>query len=106
GGGPGRPVPAPPRNARVGGGGAHRKADRAESVELPPSRVYLHGACWLSPRLPAWSTLELVSGGGYYVRSLARDLGRATGALAHLATLRRISVAPWQDPPPGAPILP
>ncbi|OLD08840.1 MAG: tRNA pseudouridine(55) synthase [Deltaproteobacteria bacterium 13_1_40CM_3_69_14] len=97
----------PPRtsNKRVAGERAYRKAHRGESFELPPSRVYLHGARWLSHRLPASSTLELVSGGGYYVRSLARDLGRATGALAHLATLRRTSVGPWQDPPPGERIL-
>src|SRR5207245_3062146 len=95
----------PPRtsNKRVAGERAYRKAHRGESFELPPSRVYLHGARWLGPRLPASSPLELVSGGGYYVRSLARDLGRATGALAHLAA--RTSVGPCRDPPPGARIL-
>src|SRR5438477_5152261 len=97
----------PPRtsNKRVAGERAYRKAHRGESFELPPSRVYLHEARWLSHRLPASSTLELVSGGGYYVRSLARDLGRATGALAHLAALRRTSVGPWRDPPAGERIL-
>ena len=70
-------------------------------MDLPPSRVYLHEARWLSHRLPEWSTLLLVTGGGYYVRSLARDLGRATGACAHLSALRRASVGPWEDPAPG-----
>ena len=47
------------------------------------------------------STLRLTTRGGYYVRSLARDLGRATGALAHLRALRRTAIGPWEDPPAG-----
>jgi tRNA pseudouridine55 synthase len=93
----------PPRtsNKRVDGERAYRRAHRGESFEVPPSRVYLHEARWLSHRLPASSTLRLVTGGGYYVRSLARDLGRAIGARAHLAALRRTAIGPWEDPPPG-----
>src|SRR5436190_1296887 len=94
-------VPPPTSNKRIDGERAYRKAHRGEPVELPPSRVYLHEARWLSHRLPESSTLFLVSGGGYYVRSLARDLGRATGARAHLTALRRVSVGPWEDPAPG-----
>jgi tRNA pseudouridine55 synthase len=94
-------VPPATSNKRVAGERAYRRAHRGESFVLPPSRVYLHEARWLDHRLPAASRLRLVTGGGYYVRSLARDLGRATGALAHLAALRRTSVGPWQDPPPG-----
>jgi len=93
----------PPRtsNKRVDGERAYRRAHRGESFEIPPSRVYLHEARWIAHRLPASSTLRLVTGGGYYVRSLARGLGRATGARAHLATLRRTAIGPWEDPPAG-----
>jgi tRNA pseudouridine55 synthase len=98
-------VPPATSNKRVGGERAYRKAHRGESFELPPSRVYLHEARWLSHRLPQSSTLLLVTAGGYYVRSLARDLGRATGALAHLAALRRTAIGPWEDPAPGQRIL-
>jgi tRNA pseudouridine55 synthase len=94
-------VPPLTSNKRVDGERAYRKAHRGESFELPSSRVYLHEARWLSHRLPAASTLLLVTGGGYYVRSLARDLGRVTGARAHLAALRRTAVGPWEDPPHG-----
>jgi tRNA pseudouridine55 synthase len=94
-------VPPTTSNKRVDGERAYRKAHRGESFELPPSRVYLHEARFLSHRLPASSTLLLVTGGGYYVRSLVRDLGRVTGALGHLAALRRTSIGPWEDPPPG-----
>jgi tRNA pseudouridine55 synthase len=35
------------------------------------------------------------SGKGFYVRSLARDLGTALGTGGHCATLRRIAVGPF-----------
>jgi len=85
----------------VGGERAYRRAHRGESFELPPSRVYLHEARWLEHRLPGSSALLLVTGGGYYVRALARDLGRGTGARAHLSGLRRTAIGPWTDPPSG-----
>ena len=106
-------VPPAHSNKRVGGERAYRKAHRGEVVELPPSRVYLHQARFGAHRRQGgesgtdakpgiWSsTLELVCGGGYYVRALARDLGRALGCGAHLAALRRTSIGPWNDPEPG-----
>ena len=94
-------VPPATSNKRIDGERAWRKAHRGEAVVLPPSRVYLHSARWLSHDLPERSTLEIVSGGGYYVRSLVRDLGRATGALGHLTKLHRTAIGPWRDPGPG-----
>ena len=94
-------VPPATSNKRVGGERAYRKAHRGESFELPPSRVYLHEARFIEHRLPASSTLRLVTAGGYYVRALARDLGRSTGARAHLSALRRTAIGPWADPAPG-----
>lgn len=100
-------VPPATSNKRIGGERAYLKAHRGEDVTLPPSRVYLHAARWLSHDLPRTSTLELVSRGGYYVRSLARDLGRVTGAFGHLTKLRRTAIGPWSDPGPaaGAPVV-
>jgi tRNA pseudouridine55 synthase len=77
-------VPPATSNKRLGGERAYRRAHRGELVTLPPARVYLHEARWLAHDLPRSSTLHLLCGGGYYVRALARDLGRATGALGHL----------------------
>ena len=94
-------VPPAHSNKRIGGERAYVRAHRGESFALPPSRVYLHEARFLEHDLPRRSTLRLVTGGGYYVRALARDLGRATGALAHLGGLRRLSIGPWEDPGPG-----
>ena len=106
-------VPPAHSNKRVDGERAYRKAHRGEVVVLPPSRVYLHEARFRAHRRPDGGTgmdarpgirsssLELVCGGGYYVRALARDLGRALGCGAHLAALRRTSIGPWNDPQPG-----
>lgn len=94
-------VPPAHSNKRVRGERAYLRAHRGESFELPPSRVYLHEARFLEHDLPRRSRLRIVTGGGYYVRALARDLGRATSALAHLGALRRTSIGPWEDPGPG-----
>jgi len=91
-------IPPAASNKKIGGEPAYKKFHRGEIVELPPSRVYLHSARWLAHDLPRSSRLELVCRGGYYVRALARDLGRMLGARAHLATLHRTAIGPWRDP--------
>ncbi|MCI0574328.1 MAG: tRNA pseudouridine(55) synthase TruB [Myxococcaceae bacterium] len=93
-------VPPATSAKKVGGEPAYKKAHRGEAVELPPSRVYLHEARWLSHELPHRSRLELTCRGGFYVRALARDMGRALGCGAHLSRLHRTSIGPWSDPGP------
>jgi tRNA pseudouridine55 synthase len=87
---------------RVGGERAYLKTQRGETVEMPASRVYLHEAAWLAHDLPRESRLRLSVRGGYYVRALARDLGRLVGCGAHLSALHRAAIGPWRDPGPGA----
>jgi len=94
-------VPPATSNKRVGGERAYARAHRGELVELPPVRVYLHEARWMWHDLPRASGLRLVVRGGYYVRSLARELGRALGCRAHLTSLSRTAIGPWRDPGPG-----
>ena len=86
---------------KIDGEAAYKKAHRGETVDLPPSRVYLHEAAWVSHDLPRSSMLRLTCRGGYYVRALARDLGRALGCPAHLSALTRTAIGPWSDPGPG-----
>lgn len=43
------------------------------------------------------SVLEADTGKGAYVRSLARDLGRALGCLGHVSALRRTRVGPFRE---------
>ena len=86
---------------RIDGERAYERARRGEAVVLPPSRVYLHDARWLDHDLPHASRLRLTVRGGYYVRALAREIGRLLGCGAHLSTLHRTSIGPWVDPGPG-----
>ncbi len=95
-------VPPATSAKKIDGEAAYRKAHRGEEVVLPPSRVYLHEAKWLDHDLPKRSRLELTCRGGFYVRSLARDLGRQLKCGAHLAGLHRSAIGPWCDPGPGA----
>ena len=90
---------------KINGESAYKKAHRGEVVDLPASRVFLHRAEWVSHDLPRTSVLRLTCRGGYYVRALARDLGRALGCPAHLAALARTAIGPWADPGPGGRVL-
>lgn len=94
-------VPPNTSNKWVDGERAYVRAHRGEQFTLPAQRVYCHAAHWLAHDLPRASTLELSVRGGFYVRSLARDLGRALGCGAHLARLVRTALGPWCSPPPG-----
>jgi tRNA pseudouridine55 synthase len=44
---------------------------------------------------PAWLSLAIEVGKGYYVRALARDLARALGTVGHLTQLRRVRSGPF-----------
>jgi tRNA pseudouridine55 synthase len=95
-------VPPPTSAQRVDGEMAYRKAHRGEVFELPARRVFLHEARLIGhDSARATSRLFLRCGRGYYVRSLARDLGRALGCRAHLGALRRTAIGPWSDPGEG-----
>ena len=89
-------IPPATSNKRIGGERAYVKAHRGEGVQLQPTRVYLHSAEWIDA-----NRLRVVVRGGFYVRALVRDLGRAVGCGAHLAALHRASIGTWNDPGPG-----
>lgn len=95
-------VPPPTSAQRIDGEYAYRKAHRGEVFALPARRVFLHEARWLGhDEGRDTSRLFLRCGRGYYVRSLARDLGRALQCRAHLRALRRTAIGPWSDPGEG-----
>lgn len=96
-------VPPATSNKRIDGERAYVRVHRGEEVSLPATRVYLHEVQWLAHDLPESSTVRLITRGGYYVRSFARDLGRALGCGAHLAELRRTAIGPYIDPLNDAP---
>ena len=43
------------------------------------------------------ATFEVTCGKGTYIRSLARDMGRALGTAAHVTSLRRVAVGPFTE---------
>lgn len=94
-------VPPATSAKKIDGEAAYKKAHRGEEVVLGPSRVFLLSARFLSHDLPRQSVLELTAKGGYYVRSLARDLGRSLGCRAHLTGLHRTRIGPFEDPGAG-----
>jgi tRNA pseudouridine55 synthase len=93
---------------------SHRRARRGEAVVLPPRPVFVRGlqlqACRRAGGADsvASAILEIAVSKGYYVRSLARDLGAALGVPAHLSSLERMASGPYRIEnavrwPPGAP---
>jgi len=89
----------PPRFSAVKHGGerAYDLARDGEVVELTARTITVHRLELVE--IPDRDTAVLAAecGKGTYVRSLARDLGRALGALGHVASLRRSRVGPFGE---------
>lgn len=79
----------------VGGKRAYAMARAGEKVELEPRHVTIYGARLVEvrPEERAW-VVDLDVSKGTYVRSIARDLGRSLGCLAHVCELRRTFSGP------------
>ena len=79
---------------KVAGERAYALARKGAAPELPPRPVRV-----LELRLlelaPPILRCELLVSKGYYVRSLARDLGAQLGVPAHLSSLRRLASGPF-----------
>lgn len=79
---------------KVEGRRAYATARRGESPKLESRPVHVHRIELLDLAWPI-ATVEVVSEKGFYVRSLARDLGRALGTGGHCASIRRTAVGPF-----------
>jgi tRNA pseudouridine55 synthase len=88
---------APPSYSaiKVDGERAYDLARDGEAVELAPRMVAVYALKIAATPSPDLTTLICECGKGTYVRSLARDLGRALGCFGHIAALRRTSVGPF-----------
>jgi tRNA pseudouridine55 synthase len=80
---------------KQGGEALYRKARRGEEVERQARPVEIHDIRLLDydPGV-AVARLEVSSGRGMYVRSLAEDIGSALGTGAYLSELTRSAVGP------------
>ncbi|MCR8907512.1 tRNA pseudouridine(55) synthase TruB [Thermophilibacter sp. ET337] len=79
----------------VNGRRAYDAARAGEALELKARRVCIYGAELkrVDPEACTWE-LELDVSKGTYVRSIARDLGRDLGCLAHVCALERTFAGP------------
>jgi tRNA pseudouridine55 synthase len=80
---------------KQGGEALYRKARRGEQVDRQARSVEIHAIRLLDyDSDTAVARLEVSSGRGMYVRSLAHDLGSALGTGAYLSGLTRTAVGP------------
>jgi tRNA pseudouridine55 synthase len=89
----------PPRFSavKIDGERAYDLAREGEAVELAPRAVQIDRLDLLDLPDSDHAVFAAECGKGTYVRSLARDLGRALGALGHVAALRRSRVGPFGE---------
>ena len=86
--GPQEQIPPAYSAIHVNGVRSYELARRGEAVDLPPRPIVIH-ALTLVSYTEGLAQVSVQCGKGTYMRSLARDLGRHVGSLAHLEQLLR-----------------
>ncbi|MDA3888848.1 MAG: tRNA pseudouridine(55) synthase TruB [Allgaiera sp.] len=79
---------------KVDGARAYDLAREGETMDLAARPLWVESLELIARPDADHAELEMVCGKGGYVRSIARDLGRALGCLGHVAWLRRT----WSGP--------
>ena len=79
---------------KVDGQRAYKLARDGEEMELAARPLWVESLLLTDRPDVDHVTLEMVCGKGGYVRSIARDLGKALGCLGHVRNLRRV----WSGP--------
>jgi tRNA pseudouridine55 synthase len=89
----------PPRFSaiKIEGERAYDLAREGAAIELQPRSVEIYRLELIECPDPDHAVLTAECGKGTYVRSLARDLGRALGVLGHVSALRRFRVGPFGE---------
>jgi tRNA pseudouridine55 synthase len=82
---------------KVGGQRAYDLARAQKEFELKSRRVMVYAITLEAQPDSDHAVFEVHCGKGTYMRSLARDLGRATGTVAHIVELRRLTVGPFTE---------
>ena len=89
-----RQVPPQFSAVKVDGERAYDLAREGEEMDLAARDLWVESLDLLAIPDPDTAEFEMVCGKGGYVRSVARDMGRALGCLGHVLTLRRV----WSGP--------
>lgn len=82
---------------KVDGRRAYDLARSDQSVELAPRPVRIDSLVLVETPDVDHAVFEAWCGKGAYMRSLARDLGRALGTLGHITALRRLAAGPFTE---------
>jgi tRNA pseudouridine55 synthase len=88
-------VPPAYSAVHVDGRRAHEIARDGGDLALAPRALHVARLMLVECPSPDRAVLEMTCGKGGYVRSVARDLGRALGCLGHVETLRRLRAGPF-----------
>jgi tRNA pseudouridine55 synthase len=90
-------VPPAYSAVRVEGRRAYEIARGGGAMTLEPRPIRVERLVLVGCEGADLAALEMTCGTGGYVRSVARDLGRALGCLGHVETLRRVAAGPFAE---------
>jgi tRNA pseudouridine55 synthase len=81
---------------RIAGARAYDLARAGTPAEMAERPIDIHRLDWISNDDHDHTVFEVETGKGAYVRSLARDMGRALGTFGHISALRRMAVGQFR----------
>ena len=81
---------------KIDGVRAYKRAREGDEMELAARPLFVESLELIERPDPDTAVLEMVCGKGGYVRSIARDLGKALGCHAHVTALRRLWSGPFE----------
>ncbi len=93
-----RQIPPKFSAIKVAGERAYDLARGGETFEQEPREVDVHAAGVIGMPDADHSVIHVVSGKGFYVRAMARDLAADLGAEGHISQLRRTRVGAFDAP--------
>ena len=89
-------VPPQYSAVKVDGERAYKRARDGEEMELKARPLFVESLELVEMPDADHAVLEMVCGKGGYVRSIARDLGKALGCSGHVVQLRRVWAGPFE----------
>jgi len=89
-------VPPQYSAVKVDGERAYKRARDGEEMELKARPLLVESLELIETPDADHAVLEMVCGKGGYVRSVARDLGKALGCYGHVVQLRRVWAGPFE----------
>jgi len=79
---------------KIKGVPAYTRARRGEEFDIEPKTITIRSIDLLEYNFPSLS-VRVVAGSGTYIRSLARDIGKALGCGAYMKALKRTAVGEY-----------